>query len=136
MYSSLIEPPVKAKPNVDTDVLYSIHPELLTDAHIYVHCHVPPTTQEILIRIWRTTFVIDRASGEKAALVHAENITYAPVWTLVPQSFNYHFLLIFSALPKSCTKFDLVEEIPQPGGFHIPDIIRNKSYVYHVSVPF
>ncbi len=128
------EPPVTAKPFIDTDVLFSIHPELLNDAYIYVHCHVPRSAAEMLIRIWRTTFLVDRAGGHRAGLVHAENITYAPLWTLVPLKLDYSFLLIFSSLPKNCRQFDLIEELPQPGGFFIPGIVRNDRDVYHISL--
>lgn len=134
MRSVIAEPPVKAKPLVDTDVLFSIRPELLNDSYMYVHCHVRHTSQEMLIRIWKTTFLIDVNTGNKVGLIHAENITFAPVWTIVPQHFNYTFLLIFSGLPKSCRVFNLVEEIDQPGGFFVPDIVRNETDVYHIDL--
>ena len=88
----------------------------------------------MLIRIWRTTFLIDAASSARSQLVHAENITLAPMWTLIPGNQEYTFLLIFSGLPKSCRQFDLVEEIAQPGGFHIKNIQRNETDVYHVDL--
>jgi hypothetical protein len=128
------EPPVKAKPYVDMDVLASIHPELLNDAYIYVHCHFDNKGDEMLIRIWRTTFLIDRSSAARSELVHAENISYAPQWTMVPYDQQFNFLLIFARLPKSCTQFDLVEDIPQPGGFFVRDIQRNESDVYHIEL--
>lgn len=129
---NITESPVRARPSVDTDVLFAIHPEWLHDSYVYVHAHMRETDQEMLVRIWQSTFLIDKGSGNKSTLVHAENITFAPVWTIVPKNFSYTFLLIFHALPKSCTVFDLVEQIPQPGGFFIPDIARNKSDVYHI----
>jgi hypothetical protein len=133
--STIIEqPPVKAKPSVDTELLFSIHPELLSDSYIYVHAHVRHTEQEMMIRIWKTTFLVDKKSGAKSGLVHAENISYAPVWTIVPKHFHYHFLLIFSGLPKSCRVFDLVEEISQPGAFFVPGIKRNEKDVYHIDL--
>ncbi|MBX2961247.1 MAG: hypothetical protein KF687_01970 [Cyclobacteriaceae bacterium] len=128
------QPPVKASPYVDTDVLFSVKPELLNDSYVYVHAHLGHTDREMLIRIWRSTVLIDKHSGNKSTLVHAENITFAPVWTTIPKNFSYTFLLIFHALPKACTVFDLVEQIPQPGGFFIPDIMRNKSDVYHLNI--
>lgn len=133
---SITEPPVRARPSIDTDVLFAIHPEWLHDSYVYVHAHMNETDQEMLVRIWKSTFLLDKSSGNKSALVHAENITFAPVWTIVPKDFSYTFLLIFHALPKSCTVFDLVEQIPQPGGFYIPDIMRNKSDVYHLNLTF
>lgn len=127
-------PPVKANPSIDTDILFSIHPELLNDSYMYVHLHVKHAVEELLIRIWRTTFLIGKNGEGRAGLVHAENITYAPVWTLVPKNFDYVFLLIFGGLPKSCRVFDLVEEISQPGGFYVGDISRNETDVYHIDL--
>ncbi len=116
------------------EVLAAIHPELLNDAYIYVHCHFENDGHEMLIRIWKTTYLIDRSSSARAELVHAENITYAPQWTMVPDHQPFNFLLIFQRLPKSCTQFDLVEQIPQPGGFHVKNIGRNESDVYNVDL--
>ncbi len=126
------DPPVIAKPEVDMELLASLHPELLNDSYIYVHCHFNNHFENMLIRIWRTTFLIDRTSGSRSSLIHAENITYAPVWTLVPDLQPFNFLLIFTALPKTCAQFDLVEEISQAGGFFVKNIQRNERDVYHV----
>ena len=133
--NDLDEPPVKAKPAIDLDALFSVRPELQTDSHIYVHCHFKTNLDEVLIRIWMTTFLVDQNSSARSKLVHIENITYAPHWTLVPTNYQYNFLLIFESLPKSCAVFDLIEDIPQPGGFLITDIRRNKRDVYHIELP-
>ena len=119
---------------VGVDALASIDPDLLEDSYVYVHCFFQIPSPDMLIRIWRTTFLTDCHSIGKSQLIHAENISYAPEWTMIPSKGTYSFLLIFSALPKSCTLFDLVEEIPQPGGFHIRNIRRNKSDVYRVTI--
>lgn len=128
------KPPVKTKPEVDPDTLTSIEPDTLEDSYVYVHCHFQNRWQDMLIRIWKSTYLIDHSSEARSQLIHAENISYAPQWTLVPDGSSYSFLLIFSALPKSCKQFDLVESIPQPGGFLISNIPRNESDVYHVNV--
>lgn len=128
------EPPVRAKPAVDMDVLASIHPELMDNSHVYIHCHFDNHTANMLIRIWRTTFIIDRASSTKSQLIHAENISYAPQWTMVPDHQPFSFLLIFPGLPNSCSTFDMVEEIAQPGGFFVKGISRNDTDVYHVDL--
>ncbi len=88
----------------------------------------------MLIRVWRTTYLIDRASGSRSELVHAENISFAPQWTMIPGKTNFSFLLIFSALPKDCKIFDLVEDIPQANGFFVSGIGRNQQDVYHVQI--
>lgn len=128
------EPPVKAKPSVDLHVLASIHPELMHDSHVYVHCKVSNQREEMLVRIWRTTFLIDRDSSKESNLVHAENITYAPQWTFLPNNQDYNFLLIFSSLPKSCKRFDLEERTAGPGGFYVKSIFRNSTDVYQVKL--
>jgi hypothetical protein len=43
-------------------------------------------------------------------------------------------LLIFAGLSKAVKVFDLVEEIPQPGGFVIKNIRRNETDVYHIDI--
>jgi hypothetical protein len=128
------EPPVKAKPSVDLEELFGLHPELLNESYVYVHCHFNNVYKDMLIRIWKTTFLVDRDSPSRSALVHAENITYAPVWTIIPDFREYSFLLIFERLPKSCTVFHLVEEIAQPGAFVVQNISRNEQDVYHVAI--
>lgn len=134
MSVTIQEPPVKAKPSVDMDVLASIHPELMDDSYVYVHCHFENKWQDMLIRIWKTTFLIDRSSPSRSDLIHAENISYAPQWTLIPDNQGFSFLLIFSSLPKSCKQFDLVEQIDEPGGFFVKNIQRNETDVYHVDL--
>jgi len=128
------EPPVKVRPDLDPDLLVSIDIQLLTDAYVYVHCHFQNEWQDALLRIWKTTFLIDQDSGYRSALMHAENISIAPLWTLIPDNTTHSFLLIFEALPKSCLHFDLVEEIPQPGAFHVKSIQRNQNDVYHINL--
>ncbi len=128
------EPPVKAKPSVDMEVLASIHPELMDDAYVYVHCHFENKWQDMLIRIWKTTFIIDRAGGSRSQLIDAENICYAPQWTLIPDNQPFTFLLIFPGLPKSCQQFDMLEDISEPGGFFVKNIQRNEQDVYHVDL--
>jgi hypothetical protein len=107
---------------------------VLEQSHVYVHCYFNNTVKDMLIRIWKTTFLIDKASAHRSKLVHVENISYAPQWTIVPVDGLFQFLLIFEALPKGCEIFDLLEDIPQPGGFFVAGIMRNKKDVYHVFI--
>jgi len=116
------------------DVLASLHPELMNDSYMYLHCHFENKWQDLLIRIWKTTFIIDRSSSARSQFVHAENISIAPQWTLVPDNQPFSFLLIFPSLPKSCKLFDMIEEISQPGGFVVKNIPRNETDVYHVDL--
>jgi len=106
----------------------------LEDSYVYVHCSFPIPTPGMLIRIWKTTFLSDHHSPSRSQLIHAENISYAPEWTMIPDKGTYSFLLIFSALPKSCVLFDLIEDIPQPNGFLVKGIKRNKTDVYRITL--
>ena len=111
----------------------ALAPEAMNDSYVYVHCYLQNEWQDALVRIWKTTFLVDKG-GSKSGLVHAENISIAPMWTLIPDRATHSFLLIFAALPKGCKQFDLVEEIPQPGGFHVSNIQRNQNDVYHIDL--
>jgi hypothetical protein len=122
------------KPKVDVETLASIDPSTMEDSFVYVHCHFNNTSDDMLIRIWSTTFLVDRDSVARSQLVHAENILFAPQWTIIPRKGDFTFLLIFGGLPKSCLMFDMVEEIAQPGGFHIKNIKRNETDVYHIDL--
>lgn len=128
------DPPVKTKPEVDGEVLAAIDPSTLEDSFVYVHCYFENQSDDMLIRIWRSTYLIDRSSGSRSELVHIENISYAPMWTMIPKKGTFSFLLIFSALPKDCVVFDLLEDIPQAGGFFVQSIKRNELDVYHVDI--
>ena len=132
--TTIQEPPVRARPAVDMEVLASIHPELMDDSYVYVHCHFKNQWKDMLIRIWKTTFLVDRVSSSRSQLIHAENISYAPQWTLIPDHQPFSFLLIFSSLPKSSKLFDMVEQIAEPGGFFVSNIPRNDTDVYHVDL--
>jgi hypothetical protein len=129
-----VREPATTKPEIDVEVLTNIDPGTLDDSYVYVHCYFRNKWENMLIRIWKTTFLVDTFSDNRAQLVHAENISIAPVWTHIPDGNVYAFLLIFSGLPKSCKLFDLVEEIPEPGGFFIQNISRNETDVYHIDV--
>ncbi len=127
-------PARQAKPETEVETLTETDTETREDSFVYVHCYFHNPGKDMLIRIWRTTYLIDKGSGSRSSLVHVENITLAPVWTHVPDGKTYSFLLIFNALPKSCQSFDLFEDIEQPGGFFIENIVRNETDVYHVDL--
>ena len=128
------EPPVKTGQEVEVDTLTDVDTSVQEDSFVYVHCYFKNQFKDMLIRIWKSTYLIDKNSDARSKLVHAENISFAPMWTQIPDGRNYSFLLIFSALPKSCQQFDLLEDIPQPGGFFIEGISRNETDVYHVDL--
>jgi hypothetical protein len=128
------ELPAVTKPELDIQALTHIDASTLDDSFVYVHCYFRNKWENMLIRIWKTTFLLDNTSSARSKLIHAENISIAPVWTQIPDKLEYSFLLIFAGLPKSCKQFDLVEEIKEPGGFLVKNIARNETDVYHINI--
>ena len=94
-----------------------------------VHCTYDPTSA---VRVWPTTFLIEKETGRKVKLITAFNITFAPEWTIGME--NNRFTLIFGGLSRGCKIFDLVEEIPLPDPFVVKNIRRNKTDVYEVRI--
>lgn len=123
------------KPKIAEEILQQLDTKIQEERQVIVHCCFPATPfWGNLIRIWRSTFLIDKVSGHKSRLLHAENITIFPYWTEVPPMKDYWFTLMFSGLPKDCKSFDLQEIIPQEGGFCVPNIPRNSTDVYRVRI--
>jgi len=122
----------------ETDVKKDIYisPKLLTEieeeSQVIVHCHMDCTEFADAARIWPSTFLIDNATGIRYPMVYKENITLYPNWTHIPEGSSLNFTLFFKGLPKSCKSFDLIEVIPQPGGFECKKIPRNKDDVYYI----
>lgn len=131
MRPGMVQP---TRPEVDVEVVTATDTSTLEESYVYVHCHYDAPEKGSLIRIWKTTYLVDTSTGARSELVHVENISMAPQWTVIPDGSTFSFLLIFSALPKSCVKFDLKEEINLPGGFHVTGILRNETDVYHVTI--
>jgi hypothetical protein len=124
------------KPFVPVPEVLSIEvPKELTkveeESQVVLHCSFL-AFPGALIRIWPSTFLITKDGKEKIPMIYAENITYAPVWTQLDGYGVFTFTLIFKGLPKSCSFFDMVEEVSETGSFHIPDIERNSSDIYQV----
>lgn len=118
-----------------------LDPELRTEllseveelGQVTVHCTI--LTQEAdMIRIWPSTFLRCHQSGHRSRLLHAEGISFAPVWQAVDPGRPATYTLLFEALPKGCDSFDLIEDIPQAGNFFIPEISRNERDVYRVAL--
>lgn len=125
------------KPSVEIkkELLEELQTLVQEESQVIIHCIFDGTnTSDCLIRIWPTTFLYDTGSSHRSELVHAEHITLYPTWTLVPDGATMHFSLIFTGLPKSCSAFDFIEEIPEDGGFRAFGINRNASDVYYIKV--
>ena len=122
-------PTVKIDKRLKDELLSQIQEEGM----VIVHCS-HTSTLGTNIRIWNSTVLIDRESGNRSRLLHALNISIAPMWMEIPAGSTLRFTLFFSSLPKSCEIFDFLEDIPESGGFEIRGIKRNKSDVYKVTI--
>jgi len=104
-----------------------------TERQVTVHCRFQ-TLRFIWIRIWKTTYLIDHATGHRSPLLTQVGITLYPQLTPVRTRSEIYFTLVFAPLPPHCKVFDLIEEIPEPGRFEVFGIQRNKSDVYRVEI--
>jgi len=125
--------PTKIKPMVAEEILAQLQSETVTESQVILHCCIKSDLfLEEKIRIWSSTYLVDRSSEHVSKLVHHENISLFPDWTDIPFGKDYWFTLVFSGLPKSCKVFDFIELIPQNGGFFQEGIRRNASDVYKI----
>jgi len=123
------------KPIIVKELLESLQTKIEEERQVIVHCCFPASPfLGNLIRIWNSTYLFDNQSSHKSKLIHAENISISPYWTVVPFMRDFWFTLVFSGLPKDCKSFDLKEVIPEEGGFFVESIRRNSSDVYRVKI--
>ena len=122
-------PLTKEKEVTEVEIVEEVKTLESEERQTIVHCTLDAELAEAF-RIWPSTFLIESGTGRNAKLITAFNISFAPVWTL---NDGKGFTLIFEGLSKDCTSFDLVEQIPQAGGFEVRGITRNNSDVYQVS---
>lgn len=100
----------------------------LIEKYTIVHCIKRIATS---VRIWPTTFLV-QDNGEKKKLVAAYNISKYPNWEWIEA--DHQFTLVFEGLDKECKTFDLLEDIPEPGGFEVNSIVRNCTDVYSLKI--
>lgn len=123
------------KPIIAKELLASLQPKAEEEKQVIVHCCFPATFQiGTLIRVWKSICLIDETTQHKSSLIHSENISIFPYWTMVSPFHDYWFTLVFQGLPKECNTFDLKEIIPEDGGFFVPNIPRNNSDIYKVKL--
>lgn len=78
-------------------------------------------------RLWPDhTVLIPHGFNKICKLVYSEGISLYPNWS----NGDIKFIMIFEGLPNGCQAFDLIEQIPESGGFKFPNITRNNSDVY------
>ncbi|RYY94880.1 MAG: hypothetical protein EOO11_17005 [Chitinophagaceae bacterium] len=118
--------PAIARPVFKPDISFKV--EALEERATIVHCSM---TEFSAARIWPSTYLVQE-DGTRKALLQAFGIAPYPNWKwLLP---GETFTLVFEGLDRNCLLFDLLEDIPEPGGFHIANIERNKSDVYRVFI--
>lgn len=123
--NTLIKPTAPVfKPQID----FKIAPQEEVERGTIVHCFL---SYPDLIRIWPTTYLV-QDNRDRKKLLHAFGVSPYPHW--MPVDAGHTFTLVFEGLDKTCLLFDLYEEIHQEGGFHIENIERNKTDVYHLDV--
>lgn len=127
-------PILKPKIKIDQVIKQKLENKTEEESQVIIHCSYTGDLDTDGIRIWKTTFLYAHNSSHKSKLVLAENITLYPTWTIITKGETINFTLIFTGLPKSCKLFDMVEEIPEPGGFAIRNISRNKTDVYYLII--
>ncbi|MGA1331466.1 MAG: transposase [Bacteroidia bacterium] len=130
------EIPTKKDTTIEITFLKSKKPleKIKEESQVTIHFKYTGSMWGTKVRIWKSTFLHAKGSSHRSSLVHVENISVHPTWTHVSAGETINFTLIFSGLPKDCEYFDLIEDIPEPGGFIINDIKRNNSDVYHFTM--
>lgn len=116
--------------NIETIKVSKHLTKIKEERQVIIHCTYKGFGR---IRIWKTTFLVAKNSKHRSKLIHAENISLYPEWT-VKKVNERGFTLIFTGLPKNCKQFDFIEDIPEPGGWMVKNIKRNNSDVYSIDV--
>lgn len=119
---------ITQKPVFKPEINFEVAHDVLEERCTIVHCLV---TEFSLIRIWPTTFLV-QDTGDRKKMLQAYNISPYPHWKWVAA--GHVFTLVFEGLDRNCLLFDLLEDIPEMGGFHIENLERNKQDVYWVEV--
>jgi hypothetical protein len=127
-------PKVKPEIKIDEATRQKLLNAVKEESLVIIHCSYTGSFWYDRIRIWKSTFLVDKNSAHKSKLVHTENIALYPTWSQIEIGQTINFTLVFTGLPKHCRLFDLIEEIPEPGGFHIMNIERNNSDVYLIDM--
>lgn len=117
---------------VQTEMREELARAIKPHGQVTVHIIFPAQMDGYYLRIWKSTFLYSRSSDHKSSLLHVENISIAPYWTEVKPHQTHTFTLIFEGFPADVLVFDLTEEIPEPGGFHYANIVRNEQDVYWI----
>lgn len=128
----LTEPMVQ----IDPEILAELTNETEEAGQVVLHIlYNTPVHSFMNIRIWPTTYLFDQHSNHRSELVHVENICLYPHWMPCFPGEKFHFTLIFTGLPKTCTVFDFIEVCDnEAGAFEARGLHRNATDVYFLEV--
>lgn len=129
-----LRPSVAPDVTIDESIKEAFLPKTEQESQVTIHVKFTADFPGSKIRIWKSTFLHDRDSSHRSELMHTDNIPLFPKWKAIMAGEKVVFTLIFSALPKDCLIFDLIETIPEPGGFVIKNIPRNQTDVYMIDL--
>ena len=118
---------------IENDLLAKIY--VNEEKQVIVNCNLQTDgLDNYSIRIWPTIYLIPRETNIKCSLIKSFNIAIYPVWQYIGPNVNLQFTLLFAGLPSDCKIFDILEIIPEQGGFEVRNLIRNVSDVYYVNL--
>lgn len=132
-----MQPKIIKKSNVliTPDLLEDLQTVTQEEGQVIVHCITKASPFcDWRARIQKTTFLFDLNSEHQSDLLHVENISIAPEWSIIEKGGSRRYSLIFSGLPKSCSRFELVELNERYNAFHVADIERNETDVYFLQL--
>jgi hypothetical protein len=133
--TEITELPVKA-PEINEDKAYKLllQQEISEESQVIVNCSITGVGLNEGIRIWKSTFLYEKGSTRRSKLVHHHNIAFYPNWTILNRGETIRFTLIFTGLSRQCEQFDMIEKIPESGGFEVRNIQRNQNDVYSIDL--
>ena len=124
----LLKPAIKIHKQPQTKLGFKVQEE----SQVTIKCSYTSHKYVNAIRVWKTTFLYPKNSSNRSKLIHSEGISLFPVWTQLRIRQTINFTLIFSALPKDCSHFDLIELTDNSNGFSALNIARNNTDVYFI----
>jgi hypothetical protein len=128
-YTSTLAEPLKII-TPDVDLL------MLEERQVILHSYHFSVGFFDRIRIHPNTCLIDLDTSYRSPMLQNFNISLAPDWTWMELGRRFEFTLVFAGLPKDCTRFDMLEDVPDTGRLHIRNIQRSKSDVYYLRMDF
>ena len=121
------------QPNIEIakELKEQLATQIEIESQVIVHINFFSGHFSSLLRIWDNVYLQCKDSEIRSKLLFSENIAIYPEMTKIEAYSSLDFTLVFENLPKECSSFDLIEDIPEEGGFLFKDISRNNSNVYY-----